>query len=511
MKDDTSPSSYFLMSKFVILGSVVVVYLASIATSFEVSSPPGGRNTIISTSRYGGSLSGESSSSTRSSISNRRRTGSERQQQTSYVSPLQSRVSFLEQYQQYQENNHSSLSCSGRITSACLIFPRPSSSHRSNTAYLKNRWSYPPLSSSSLSSTSSSSSSLSSTPQDLESENIDEEPQQEDLGDDNKEEESSSTNNVGYDDLYEFLTRRTGHQAGESERRRKRDRIMEWMPTGTAAGGGSGGDSGNAAASLIQPIRLEDWKVDEELIAKQHQDEAEQQNTSSRTKIKFDELFSGMPSLNDIISGGDNVDGDGNGDAADIISKKKKSRMTDDDDFSWFEPERLRIESEYDQIRQETRERIREQRLLEKESEENGSSSSDSDNIPNNAEGIADAIVQQEMNQMIASVKLERSKERLQEYELNRSSDIQSQDYRGATDDVVNKILKETAEQQERNDKLKARVDEYEEYEQRLRQQHNKNNKYCTAATMIPINKRSCQEKIQIWTIGHLNDWRKCF
>jgi beta-phosphoglucomutase-like phosphatase (HAD superfamily) len=471
MKDDTSPSSYFLMSKFVILGSVVVVYLASIATSFEVSSPPGGRNTIISTSRYGGSLSGESSSSTRSSISNRRRTGSERQQQTSYVSPLQSRVSFLEQYQQYQENNHSSLSCSGRITSACLIFPRPSSSHRSNTAYLKNRWSYPPLSSSSLSSTSSSSSSLSSTPQDLGSENIDEEPQQEDLGDDNKEEESSSTNNVGYDDLYEFLTRRTGHQAGESERRRKRDRIMEWMPTGTAAGGGSGGESGNAASSLIQPIRLEDGKVDEELIAKQQQEEAEQQNTSSRTKIKFDELFSGMPSLNDIISGGDNVDGDGNGDAADIISKKKKSRMTDDDDFSWFEPERLRIESEYDQIRQETRERIREQRLLEKESEENGSSSSDIDNIPNNAEGIADAIVQQEMNQMIASVKLERSKERLQEYELNRSSDIQSQDYRGATDDVVNKILKETAEQQERNDKLKARVDEYEEYEQRLRQQ----------------------------------------
>jgi len=362
-----------------------------------------------------------------------------------------------------------------------------------------------------LSSTSSSSSSLSSTPQDLESENIDEEPQQEDLGDDNKEEESSSTNNVGYDDLYEFLTRRTGHQAGESERRRKRDRIMEWMPTGTAGGGGSGGESGNAASNLIQPIRLEDGKVDEELIAKQQQEEAEQQNTSSRTKIKFDELFSGMPSLNDIISGGDNVDGDGNGDAADIISKKKKSRMTDDDDFSWFEPERLRIESEYDQIRQETRERIREQRLLEKESEENGSSSSDSDNIPNNAEGIADAIVQQEMNQMIASVKLERSKERLQEYELNRSSDIQSQDYRGATDDVVNKILKETAEQQERNDKLKARVDEYEEYEQRLRQQHNKNNKYCTAATMIPINKRSCQEKIQIWTIGHLNDWRKCF
>jgi len=456
-----------------LLGSVVVVYLASIATSFEVSSPSGGgygygcgRNTIVSTrSKYGGS-----SSSAGDSSSNRRRTRSspgQQHPQTSYVSPLQSRVSFLEQYQQYQENDHPSLSCSGRTTSACLIFPRSSSSYRSNTnAYLKKRLSYTPLS---LSSSSSSS--------DLGSESKDKEAQQEDLGlssssssgmgdDENKEEESSPSNNVGYDDLYEFLTRRTGQPAGESERRRKRDRIMEWMPTGTAGGGGG---SGNAASNLIQPIRLEDGKVDEELVAKQQQQDEEQQNTSSRTKIKFDELFSGMPSLNDIISSGDNVD-EHDGDAADNI-KKKKSRITDDHDFSWFEPERLRIESEYEQIRQETRERIREQRLLEEESDENDSSNSDSDNIPKNAEGIADAIVQEEMNQMIASVRLERSKERLQEYESNRSSDIESRNYQDATDDVVNKILKDTAEQQERNDKLKARVDEYQEYEQRLRLQ----------------------------------------
>ena len=41
--------------------------------------------------------------------------------------------------------------------------------------------------------------------------------------------------------------------------------------------------------------------------------------------------------------------------------------MTDADDFSWFEPERLRIEQEYDKIRQETKERIREQRQLQQE------------------------------------------------------------------------------------------------------------------------------------------------
>jgi len=139
----------------------------------------------------------------------------------------------------------------------------------------------------------------------------------------------------------------------------------------------------------------------------------------------------------------------------------------------------LRIEQEYDKIRQETKERIREQRRLQQEEKlsmegemsEEGQEESvdDGDSIPDNAENIADAIVTQEMNRMINSVQVERAKERLQAYEMQRNARIQSRDYRGATDDVVDKIFKETAEDWERKEKLKAKEDEYQKYE-RMRQ-----------------------------------------
>mmetsp|Transcript_14684 Transcript_14684/g.16516 ORF Transcript_14684/g.16516 Transcript_14684/m.16516 type:complete len:1641 (+) Transcript_14684:420-5342(+) len=183
----------------------------------------------------------------------------------------------------------------------------------------------------------------------------------------------------------------------------------------------------------------------------------------------------GFAIYNDCDSGNDNDDDNNNdGDVVNNNNNNKNNNKSKIIDFSWFEPERLRIEREYDQIRQETKERIYEQRLLQ-ESEGNVNSDNISRNIPENAERIADAIVQQEMNRMIESVKLKRAKKRLEEYTSNRSSDIQSRDYRDASNDVVNKILKETAEKQERNEELKARADKYHDYERSLlRQQQQK-------------------------------------
>jgi hypothetical protein len=100
---------------------------------------------------------------------------------------------------------------------------------------------------------------------------------------------------VGYDGLSEFLTRRTGEPAGESERLRKRDRIMEWIrssksTTTTTTTTNSGGNA------LIQPIRVQDGQVDVEL--------ANVGTPIRRTITAFDQLFARMltGSLSEILS-----------------------------------------------------------------------------------------------------------------------------------------------------------------------------------------------------------------
>ena len=423
---------------------------------------------------------------------------------------IRSGVAYVQQRQQYKkEYDMHALS----FSSSSLLSPSPlkignSSSNsmpaqvisrrRSNT-HIKNRWSFylSPTKSSSTSSLSSTSEGSDFMEDNEEKGEIQHDlgtlasssSSSSDIGNERKEEEAGKQNNlddnVGYDDLYEFLTRRTGERAGESERKRKRNRIMQWMEgsksnirsrriadgndddDGTSLGGNSSGAS-SASSDLIQPIRLEDGRVDEELVAEQELGE-QQGRISSRTKLKFDQLFSGMPTLDEIISRDSTPTTDTTETIVDSETTERRS------DFSWFEPERLRIVGEYDQIRQDMKVRIREQRLLLNKSDQEGNEKNGDDStnneIPENAEGIADAIILQEMKQMIESVKVQRSKERLHDYESERSSNVQSRDYENVSDKVVDKILKETADQQERKKKLNDSAAQYLEYEESLRKQ----------------------------------------
>jgi len=327
-------------------------------------------------------------------------------------------------------------------------------------------------------------------------------------------EEDAENSNVGYNDLYEFLTRRTGEQAGETERRRKRDRLRDLMgssntnSTDAEVTASDGSNSSDAASNLIQPIRMEDGEIDEELVDRQRQEEEQ-----SRTRVRFDSLFSGMPSLDEIISRDPSeMEAD-----SETAPKRKRTRMTDEDDFSWFEPERLRIEQEYDIIRQETKERIREQRRLQQEEQQRlqqqeilasdesaGIEESESvdlgDSIPDNAENIADAIVTQEMNRMINSVQVERAKERLENYEIQRNARLQTRDYRGATDDVVDKIFQETAEEWDRMEKLKEQTNEYQNYERMRQQQASKEADLQT--TLVPND----DADIDDWSLDRMEE-----
>eukprot|EP00531_Pseudo-nitzschia_arenysensis_P008949 CAMPEP_0116145906 /NCGR_PEP_ID=MMETSP0329-20121206/16874_1 /TAXON_ID=697910 /ORGANISM="Pseudo-nitzschia arenysensis, Strain B593" /LENGTH=1862 /DNA_ID=CAMNT_0003641605 /DNA_START=257 /DNA_END=5843 /DNA_ORIENTATION=+ len=407
-------------SKFILVGFLSLVHFTSIATSFQVFSP------------FAPSKSSATSS----------RPQTTHHQPQRIVNPLQqSRTFFVEQPTEDHNKNNPSVTFANSRTAQ----------HRPNFSRL---WL--------------------STPESLSSqdpENTDALP-----GGENSQGNNDNNNNnpnVGYDDLYEFLTRRTGEQAGESERRRKRDRIKEFIGTNNNNDGNNDdNDNSNnnsdadssSSGNLIQPLRMEDGKVDEELVNRQKEEQG------ARQRVRFDSLFSGMPSLEEIISReSSELEGDAGG-----ATKKKKTRMTDADDFSLLvRTGTIKNEQEYETIRQETKQRIREQRLLQQQQQSGGlddEGTDDGDAIPDNAENIADAIVTQEMNRMINSVQVERSKERLQNYAIQKNARIQSQDYGGVTDDVVNQIFKETAEDWERKEQLEKKAEEYQRYE-RMRQQ----------------------------------------
>lgn len=69
------------------------------------------------------------------------------------------------------------------------------------------------------------------------------------------------------------------------------------------------------------------------------------------------------------------------------------------------------------------------------------------------------------MDRMLASVKTARAKQRLEEYEINKMSDLNSRDFTGATDAVVERILKEAAADWDLKEKLQAQADQFYEYQ----------------------------------------------
>jgi beta-phosphoglucomutase-like phosphatase (HAD superfamily) len=240
-----------------------------------------------------------------------------------------------------------------------------------------------------------------------------------------------------YEGLYEFLTRRTGEQAGESERRRKRDRILDWMGSGA-----SPSTSGGGASKLVQPIRTDGTVIEED---------------PPRQKVKFDTLFKGMPTLDEILSregASTSPSFDSTAPVSDESLDGKKSKPN----TAWFEQEKRQIQAEYEQIIEDMKSQIRQQREEDPES------------MPDNAEGVAESVARQEMDRIIKSVKVARAKERLQQYEVDRISELDSQDMTNTRDKVVDKILDEASQDWERKMALQEDLDDFLRYEKQARQ-----------------------------------------
>lgn len=228
------------------------------------------------------------------------------------------------------------------------------------------------------------------------------------------------------------MTRRTGEQAGESERRRKRDRILEWMGSSgpTKSNSGSGGGS-----NLVQPL-LEDGTVLEEDPPVQ--------------KVKFEKLFTGMPTLDEILSRDSSTAQDEETSSSPKASTKRQSPKLDG---SWFEEEEQQIRQEYEDIIVEVKAQIEQQRQDDPES------------MPKNSEGVAESVVRQEMDRMIKSVKDTRARERLKQYEDDRISELDSSDLSNIRNQVVDNIWQEASKELKRKEALQAEVDDYQRYE----------------------------------------------
>jgi phosphoglycolate phosphatase-like HAD superfamily hydrolase len=230
-----------------------------------------------------------------------------------------------------------------------------------------------------------------------------------------------------YDSLYEFLTKRTGETAGESERERKIDRIRKWVRSSSKR---------SSNAKMVQPVRVEDGAVMEEA------------QPPPKNKASLDRLFSGMPTLDNMLSRSDSSDGrEITQEASDSEARKGKN------DDSWFDAEKEKIQEEYTQTLNDVKSQIAQQRAA------------DPEGIPANAEAIAESVVTQEMKRMITSVKIARAKERFQEMENKRMVDLNSNDLAGSNNELAERLLREATEDWKRRDARQAEVDNFQQYE----------------------------------------------
>lgn len=179
----------------------------------------------------------------------------------------------------------------------------------------------------------------------------------------------------------------------------RRDRLKDWISN---AGGGK---------PMVQPVRLDGQVVG---------DSNRPQTSSSppRIRAKFDSLFTGMPSMNDILGGGSNNsedenDGEENGDGSRSNPRKRSKRDVDD---SWFDEEKKQILANYDEILNGMLAQLKAER------------EQDPDSLPDNAEELTKSVLKQEMDTEIEETKQTRLMEMLDAYQRGARWDADTSD-----------------------------------------------------------------------------------
>uniref|UniRef100_A0A7S3KY64 Uncharacterized protein n=1 Tax=Amphora coffeiformis TaxID=265554 RepID=A0A7S3KY64_9STRA len=166
-------------------------------------------------------------------------------------------------------------------------------------------------------------------------------------------------------------------------------------------------------------------------------------DSRSRIKTKFDNLFGGMPSMSEILS--DKEQGDV---APDVEVRKGRNK-----DPAWFEQEKQRIMDSFEDMLQEMLAKLEEQRREDPES------------VPENAEGIIKSVLKQEMDTEIERVKEELSLKRLKDYESSQRELTEERDLSGPIDDEVQRLIDESEEEFSRQEASRLELEEFLRYE----------------------------------------------
>ena len=188
-----------------------------------------------------------------------------------------------------------------------------------------------------------------------------------------------------------------------AERLRKRDRIKDWFSSSTSSS--SNGDR-------------------------------------PRIKARFDNFFSGMPGVGEILGDGPSVDK--------TSSEKVKEPK---EDPAWFEEEKKRIMDSFEDILQETMAKLEAQRQEDPES------------VPENAEGIVKSVLKQEMDAEIDRAREELSRKRLQEYEANQRKNVEESDISGPIDDTVQRLIDESEQEYAQMEASRLELEDFLKYE----------------------------------------------
>ena len=178
----------------------------------------------------------------------------------------------------------------------------------------------------------------------------------------------------------------------------------------------------------------------------------------SRIRAKFDDLFSGMPSVTDILGGSTSEGVDETTDdssSSDVPSSSRRPPANRDvESEPWFAEERQRILDNYEAILANMLDDLELQRAEDPES------------VPDNAVAMIKSVLKEEMDREIAETLNRQSRERLQSYEDELRRDTETKDLTGARDATVDRLMQESEDEYAQWEASRAEVDEFMRYEE---------------------------------------------
>jgi hypothetical protein len=279
----------------------------------------------------------------------------------------------------------------------------------------------------------------------------------------------------------------------ETVRQKKnRDGLINWI---------SGSKGNGDKPAMVRPIGL-----DGQVKGETNDDDPSSFMDTSRARIRpnFDSLFSGMPSLNDILgSGGGTNESELNRNEDESEDdnllpnsqdrKNRSKRLSKEAAVeTWFREERQQIESNYDKILQGMLEQVKNERKQ------------DPNAVPSNAEELIKSVLKQEMDTEIKTTREKRIEERLATYSNVMRNDLDAMDLSNMKpNEAVQRLMDESEAEYVKQSRNRLELEEFLRYEQEAVSQATKD----AAKNHEALQKSpSSGENLDQWALDRLKD-----